>query len=317
MNMTAPLSENDEHPNQEQRLDTICELVRMGGRIRVADLSRRFGVSEVTIRRDLQTLENAGRLVRTRGGAAAVGARAMPGIGWGTSETATLAQRGLMAIASTMAEQSAEGVGGDPDEPSFSDRLWQARAAKEAIGRAAAELLRPGDSVILDTGSTPFVAAKHLHNLQRLTVVTNSIAVILELVDAPGIEVLALGGVLDRRGMEFSGASVTAQLEGLRVRLAFLGADGLSVERGAQASSAAVVQNAGLMASHAQEVVVLADASKLGQEAFGAYLPTERIHTLITAGPWSERAEEETRRLREHGVRVIRADESDKLSARV
>ncbi|MCC7407326.1 MAG: DeoR/GlpR transcriptional regulator [Phycisphaeraceae bacterium] len=314
--MTSSLAEHGDHPNQEQRLDTICELVRMGGRIRVADLSRRFGVSEVTIRRDLQTLENAGRLVRTRGGAAAVGSRALPGIGWGTSETATLAQRGLMAIASTMAGQG-EGVEGDPDEPSFSDRLWQARAAKEAIGHAAAELLRPGDSIILDTGSTPFVAAKHLHNLQRLTVVTNSIAVILELVDAPGIEVLALGGVLDRRGMEFTGASVSAQLEGLRVRLAFLGADGLSVERGAQASSAAVVQNAGLIASHAQEVVVLADASKLGQDAFGSYLTTERIHTLITAGPWSERAEEETRQLREHGVRVIRADESDKLSARV
>ncbi|MCC6355096.1 MAG: DeoR/GlpR transcriptional regulator [Verrucomicrobiae bacterium] len=316
--MSSTLPDNGEHPNQEQRLDTICELVRMGGRIRVADLSRRFGVSEVTIRRDLQTLENAGRLVRTRGGAAAVGARAMPGLGWGTSETATLAQRGLMAIASTMSEQAGvEGVEGDIDEPSFSNRLWQARAAKEAIGHAAAELLRPGDSVILDTGSTPFVAAKHLHNLQRLTVVTNSIAVILELVDAPGIEVLALGGVLDRRGMEFTGASVSAQLQGLRVRLAFLGADGLSVGRGAQASSAAVVQNAGLMASHAQEIVVLADASKLGQDAFGSYLPTERIHTLITAGPWSERAEEETRQLREHGVRVIRADESDKLSARV
>ncbi|MCC7146276.1 MAG: DeoR/GlpR transcriptional regulator [Phycisphaeraceae bacterium] len=278
MVVDSNISIDNSRPSVQRRLDEICGLLRGGQRISVADLSAKFGVSDVTIRRDLQLLEDAGRLLRTRGGAAAI-------------------------------PQAGEGQGG-ASNGSFVDRLQQARPEKEAIGRAAVAMLRPDDSVILDGGSTAFLAAHFLRDIPRLTVVTNSIPAILELVDAPGVEVLALGGVFNRQSMEFVGPAVATQLADLKARIAFLGADGLTLARGAQASGAGAVETARLLTAHAQEVVVLADASKLGRDSFGTYLPAEKIHTLITAGPLDERAEEEVVKLKACGVRIVRADQS-------
>lgn len=257
--------------NAAQRLDVITDLVAHGQRPTVAELSDRFGVSAVTIRRDLQQLEDAGRIVRTHGGAA--------------------------AAFDTI-----------PDK-SFVDRLDTARRDKELIGLAAAALIQPGDSVILDSGSTPFLAARALGDVRGLTVVTNSIPVIDTLEGAPSVEIVCLGGVLSRHSMAFTGPTVQAQLAQIHARLALVGADGLTVERGAQAAGAEAAVSARLMAEHAEQVVVLADASKLGRNAMSPYLSSERIHTIITAGQLDAVAATELDRLGAMGIHIILAEQ--------
>lgn len=251
----------------ERRLDAIEALVASGQRLTVTELAARLGVSAVTIRRDLRQLEQAGRVVRTHGGAVAA------------------------------------------DDLPFADRLGLARAQKEAIGRAAAGLILPWDSIILDSGSTPYLTARRLADVPGLTVVTNSIPVIEALKAAAAIEVVLLGGVLSRHSMAFTGPTVRQQLEGIHARLALLGADGLTVERGAQAAGAEAAASARLMAEHAEQVVVLADGSKLGRNAMSAYLPAKGVHTLITAGELDATARAEMARLCDLGVSVIIADE--------
>jgi DeoR/GlpR family transcriptional regulator of sugar metabolism len=253
----------------ERRLDAIEALVASGQRLTVTELAARLGVSAVTIRRDLRQLEQAGRVVRTHGGAVAA------------------------------------------DDLPFADRLDLARPQKECIGRAAAEMIRPGDSIILDSGSTPYLTARRLADVSGLTVVTNSIPVVEALKAAAGIEVVLLGGVLSRHSMAFTGPTVRQQLEGIHVRLALLGADGLTVERGAQAAGAEAAASARLMAEHAEQVVVLADGSKLGRNAMSAYLPARDMYTLITAGELDETSRSEIERLRDLGVRVVIADAGD------
>lgn len=267
-----------------QRLDVIADLVAHGQRPTVGELADRFGVSAVTIRRDLQQLEDAGRIVRTHGGAAP-------------------------------AFDPAFDAARDADhhrshDRSFIDRLDTARQEKERIGMAAAALIRPGDSVILDSGSTPFLAARALSDVKGLTVVTNSIPVIDTLASAPTVEIVCLGGVLSRHSMAFTGPAVQAQLADIHARLALVGADGLTVERGAQAAGAEAAASACLMAEHAEQVIVLADASKLGRNAMSPYLASDRIHTMVTAGQLDEVAAAELDRLRALGIQVIVANQS-------
>lgn len=250
------------------RREAICELLESGGRLGVEELARRFGVSTVTIRRDLRLLETAGRLIRTRGGAASMRGR----------------------------------------DFSFAEKLAQARPQKEAIGRAAAGLVKPGESVILDSGSTAYLAARFLRAASGVTVVTNSLPAVIELFGADGVEVLVLGGVLDRGSAEFVGPAMRAGLAGVRARTALLGADGLTAARGAQAAGARGAESARVLAEHAEEVVVLADAKKLGRDSFAAYLEARRIGRVVTAGELDERARRECRLLRDMGVEIVRAD---------
>lgn len=229
------------------------------------DLARRFQVSTVTIRRDLTSLDEAGKLIRTSGGAAA------------------------------------------RQESSFTEKALLARPEKEAIGRAAAALVGAGDSVILDSGSTTYLAARFLRDKSGITLVTNSLPAILDLMDAHGIEVVALGGVLNRAGAEFAGPTMRLTLQGVKARIALLGADGLTVARGAQTVGASAAESARILADHAEQIVILADASKIGRDSFAPYLQADRISKVITAGALDERARNEVRLLRDQGVEVVEA----------
>ncbi|MEW6356562.1 MAG: DeoR/GlpR family DNA-binding transcription regulator [Planctomycetota bacterium] len=252
----------------KRRCDEICDLLASRRQVRVHELARHFRVSAVTIRRDLAWLEGQGKLRRTRGGA-------MP------------------------AAQI---------EFSFEEKIALAKPEKEAIGRAAASLAKPGDSIILDSGSTTYLAARFLRNIQGITIVTNSIPPILELRNAHGVEVIALGGVLNRTSAEFVGPSLRMGLDGLHATMAFLGADGLTVARGAQTATASAADSARLLAEHAEQRIVLADASKIGRDSFVTYLECQLITRVITAGKLDARAEEECRRLRDCGIDIVCAD---------
>jgi len=255
----------------QRRCKAICDLLATRRHLRIQELARHFRVSSVTIRRDLTLLEEEGKLRRIRGGA----------------------------------------VRAEEVEFSFDEKISRAKPDKEAIGRAAATLVKPGDSVILDSGSTTYLAARFLRDIDGITIVTNSIPPILELRDAHGVEVIVLGGVLNRTSAEFVGPALRRGLDGLHATMAFLGADGLTVNRGAQTATATAAESARLLTEHAEERVVLADASKLGRDSFATYLECERITKVITAGTLDERAEEECRLIRKCKIEIIRADHID------
>ena len=125
------------------------------------------------------------------------------------------------------------------------------------------------------------------------------------------VEVIVLGGVLNHASAEFNGPALRAGLEGLRATIAFLGADGLTVVRGAQTATASAAESARLLARHTKRRGVLADASKLGRDSFTTYLDADNITTVITAGTQDERAQKECRRLRKRGIQIIDANELD------
>lgn len=209
----------------------------------ISELSARFGVSAATIRRDLAALARDGRVMRTYGGAVE------PGHG-----------RELSLYAKERTHS----------------------AEKDLIGKAAAEMVGHGDVVLLDAGTTTGRLAWHLRQRDGITVVTNGLSALLALADAPGIEVILLGGRLRRPNEAFLGPEVEHALRRFRPDVAFLGADGLEPSRGVNCPSLeqAIVKER--MAATARASWVVADHWKLTAEPFGYWAVMPPRTGLIT-----------------------------------
>ncbi|MFI5587085.1 DeoR/GlpR family DNA-binding transcription regulator [Amycolatopsis sp. NPDC051758] len=158
-------------------------------------------------------------------------------------------------------------------------------AAKDAIARQAAALVRDGEVVLLDAGTTTGRLARHLAHREGLTVVTNGVNAIRELAGFAGIDLIVLGGRLRHPNEAILGESVLAQLRHISPDRVFLGADGLVAERGLCCPSLeqSVVKHTMLHAGG--EAYVLADHSKLGQAPFSYWAPLDREYRLITDEP--------------------------------
>ena len=178
----------------EERRNEILRLVSQSGRVAVAELSQHFGVSEVTIRADLQVLADRNLLVRTHGGA-------IPPV------------RG-------------------PYELSLSARRQQQVAEKGRIGAAGAAMITDGDAVFLDSSSTALAIAQCLKQHRLLTVITNSLTIAQELLDAPGVNVVLLGGTLRRETASLVGGEGLEMLRQFNIRKGFFGAHGISLTEG-------------------------------------------------------------------------------------
>lgn len=157
--------------------------------------------------------------------------------------------------------------------------------AKEAIARQAAALVRDGEVVLLDAGTTTGRLARHLAHREGLTVVTNGVTAIRELAGFAGIDLIVLGGRLRHPNEAILGESVLAQLRHISPDRVFLGADGLVPGRGLCCPSLeqSVVKHAMLHAG--AEAYVLADHSKLDQAPFSYWTPLDREYRLITDEP--------------------------------
>ncbi|SDU80061.1 transcriptional regulator, DeoR family [Microlunatus sagamiharensis] len=173
-----------------ERLDAILEQVGSAGRVDVAALAERLGVSGATVRRDLQALSRSQLLVRTHGGAVS---------------------------------QAAE------DEVPAQVKAVLRQPEKRRIARAAAALVGEGAVVGLTGGSTTLELARVLRERRGLTVVTNSIDVASELAGRPGIRLVMIGGIV-RRSRELVGPAAETMLANYHLDLAFIGVDGLSAE---------------------------------------------------------------------------------------
>jgi len=226
----------------------VVKEVQRHQRVTVADLSQRFGVSEPSIRRDLSRLEKMGLLRRVHGGAEAI-------------------------------VQS-----GGPLR--FDLRLLENIETKQAIGQAACSLIQPGNTVLLDSGSTVLEIARHLpHSLPdegKVTVITRSLMITSELRRHRQIRLVLLGGLYVHDFDTMVGLQVEQALQEMHVDILFTGSDGITAEVGLTTDNLSEVGLYRIMAHRASRVVVATDSSKIGINNLQMILALDEIHTLIT-----------------------------------
>ncbi|WP_246060297.1 DeoR/GlpR family DNA-binding transcription regulator [Herbidospora galbida] len=227
-----------------ERRQRILELVRANGAVSLRDLARSVGSSEVTVRRDVRILEAEGLLDRHHGGAT------MPG------------------------ELSRE--------PSYPQKAQLSGAEKTNIADLAVSLVEDGDAIAVGAGTTTQALARRLARHADLVVVTNSLLVAQALADSPRIEVVMTGGTLRGSIHALVGSAAEASLAGLRVRRAFVSGNGLTPERGLSTPNMQVAGVDRAIATAAEEVVVLADHTKIGVDTMVQTVPTEQIAHLVT-----------------------------------
>lgn len=232
--------------------------------VTVSALAAEFGVSAMTIRRDLAALEHRTDIRRTHGGA-------------------VLTERMML-------------------EFDYRDRRARNRGAKQAIAAAARKLVRPGDRLILDTGTTTLALASLLRDGERLTVITPSLAVASELQDAAGVEVILLGGILRRGSPDLTGPVTEHCLELFAADLVFQGADAIGPDGSIYNTDARLARVDRLMRRLAQRCCVLADHTKIGRTALARSGRLDEAGTFITDAGAPPAA---LRRFARLGVKVV------------
>ncbi|TJY41536.1 DeoR/GlpR transcriptional regulator [Cohnella pontilimi] len=246
-----------------ERYEKIVQLVNERGSMRVTELSELCQVTEETIRRDLDRLEAAGRLRRSHGGAVSVkeGASAQLEIPY--------AEREILHA----------------DE--------KRRIAEEAVG-----LIRPKDRILLDASSTAWYMARSLPNVP-LTVLTNSIRVATELAAKEKIDVISTGGLLAQRSLSFVGPLAERTLDAYYVDKLFFSCKGVHAEHGVSESHELQARVKQKMIDRADQVILLADSSKFGIQAFTHVADLSQVDAIVTDGkiPAEMRSQLEERRL--------------------
>jgi DeoR family transcriptional regulator, aga operon transcriptional repressor len=248
----------------EERRRRICELLRAEGRVTVDELASRFGISQVTIRTDLSTLESAGALTRTCGGALNVP---------------------------------------DTEQPLDVKQL-QHRAQKLRIAEAAAALIRDGETIVLDSGSTTAEIARRIRTrleLSSVNIITNALNIAALLIDVPSVRLIMPGGILRRESNSLSGHMAEAALANLQADRLYLGADGVDPQIGVMTPHLAEAQLNAKMIQISRQVVVVADSSKFMRRNISLIAKVEQINMLITDRAAPPEAVEE---LRQRGVEV-------------
>ncbi|MGS1077372.1 DeoR family transcriptional regulator [Pseudoxanthomonas beigongshangi] len=253
--------------NTRQRRQQILQLLVQHGNVQVADLVDRFEVSSVTIRADLTHIESQGLATRNHGGA-------------------TLVRT-------------------PPTEQDIHEKDALNHPLKESIGTHAARLVKPGDNIIIDSGSTTMTLARHLRDHRDVTVMTNGLNIAWELANAPGVELLLTGGLLRKQSLSLHGSQAEASLNTYSFDTVFLGVDGLDLQFGLTTHHEAEASLNHRMVERARRIVVLTDASKFGRVSLHRIARLDQIHTIITDDGISGDYREGLQRL---GIEVIIAE---------
>ncbi|NHN29051.1 DeoR/GlpR family DNA-binding transcription regulator [Paenibacillus agricola] len=247
-----------------ERYEMIVGLVNERGGIRVSELSELCQVTEETIRRDLDRLEQAGRLRRSHGGAVSVKDNQQPEIPYSEREI-------------THAEE------------------------KKRIAQEAIKLIGSKDRILLDASSTAWYMAADLPDLP-LTVLTNSIKVATELSSKEKIQVISTGGILAQRSLSFVGPLAERSLDAYHVDKVFLSCKGVHLGRGISESNELQARIKERMIGMADQVILLADSSKFGVQAFTHVAHLSEVDVIIT----DRRLDKETlERLQDLGITVV------------
>jgi len=232
----------------EQRRSRIMDELALNRAVKIADLSQRLEVSEVSIRRDLQRLEQLGMLKRVHGGAITLPARSA-----------------------------------GPLNGRLSARV---SPAKERIGRAATQLIRPSDRIIFDSGTTVLQVAHHISGdlltSGNLTVITSSLPIIGELGAWKSVHLLFLGGIYLPEWQVVVGPQTIANLATLHADKVFLGADGMTFSHGVTTANVLEAEVDRAMIKASSEVILVADSSKIGGIGLTSIMLLEQVNKLIT-----------------------------------
>ncbi len=250
----------------QDRLDKLMQILARRGYRSVSDLAQDLRVSEMTVRRYLDRLEQKSLITRTHGGA----------------------YTGLEMI-----------------EVDYRVRETVRQAEKEAIGKVAFSLIRPGESVFIDAGSTAAFLALAVDDTKRITVVTSSLVVAQALENRTSVETILLGGRIHSGTHSVVGPLAEEAIRPFRFTKAFLGTSGINLAEGLTQSTIEEIPVKKLVAANAKEVYVLADSSKLHRDVLVLFLTWEHVHGLITDAGISaaDRAA-----LEEKGIRVLVAE---------
>ena len=230
-----------------ERQRRIEQMLREQGRVEVLELARLLQVSEHTVRRDLLALQGQGLLQRTHGGAV-------------TLDTQRL---GLDARAAVLAD------------------------AKAAVGRAAAALVEPGQTVVLDAGSTPLAMARAL-TVRPLTVITSSLDVAALFSGDPQVQIALTGGTWQHENRALWGPAAVAMLANCRADWAVPGACAIDAQLGVSAPDEADAALKRAMIGCARRTLILGDRSKLGNAAPFHVAQWSQVHALLIDEPWAE-----------------------------
>ena len=250
----------------EERRRAVIELLEKQGRVTVEELTRAFGVSAVTARADLDVLSNNGALVRSHGGAV---------------RPLNPTQDYPLEVKKTMYQ-----------------------AEKMRIARAATQFIQAQQTVILDSGTTCSELAANLRRNKpmSLTVITHALNIAVELARAPSISLIMIGGILRQVSSSFVGPQAEQMVRDLHADHFFLAVDGLDLDVGLTTPDILEAQLNTLMMKAAQEITVVADASKFGRRSLSVIGDMQSVKRIVT----DDRVSSETvDKLRQMGVEVV------------
>lgn len=228
-----------------ERQAQVLQLLSHQPRVTIAHLCSLFGVSEATVRRDLEVLAEQGKVQRVHGGAISIRKA--------------------------------------PPEPPVLQRSAEYAAEKRRIGMAAAQLVQDGETVFLGSGSTVLEVAQALKERQGLTVITNSLLVCNALAASPGITLIALGGMLRHSEMSFIGHLVEQALNELRADKVIIGIHAMDLQQGLTNDYLPETMTDRAILRVGKQVMVVADHTKIGSVSTAFVAPITAMHILVTS----------------------------------
>ncbi|NDL68784.1 DeoR/GlpR family DNA-binding transcription regulator [Anaerotalea alkaliphila] len=228
---------------RSKRLDSVKKYIEENKTVTLDQLCAEFQVSKNTIRRDINELVSSGEIRKIYGGVTIEGFKPMS---------------------------------------SFDERNISNLELKQRIARYAAKLVKDGEIIFIDSGTTTMHMVEHLKERQNLTILTNSIEVIMRAIPYPNINVISLSGTLNRKTLSFTGASSAEVLGRFNINKAFLASTGISTAGGATNSSPAETEIKHTALLKSQQSFLLLDHTKFNTIALITYSRFDDIHTLVT-----------------------------------
>lgn len=227
-----------------ERRNEILEKLQLEKRVVVSELSQHYKVTEETIRRDLEKLENDGFVIKSYGGA-------------------VLNEHSVLELP-------------------FNIRKNQNIVEKQRIATQVAKLVRDGEAIMLDTSSTSVYIARELKEKKKLTVITNSVEIIVELLDVPGWNVISTGGVSREKSFSLVGPHTDAMIRSYHVDKAIVSCKGIDLDAGMTDSDEQDVSSKKMMLKAARERILVVDSTKFGEVAFTKVGDWTDITKLVT-----------------------------------
>jgi DeoR family transcriptional regulator, glycerol-3-phosphate regulon repressor len=247
----------------QSRHSKIVAALRQHGSLSVADIAKLLGVSEETVRRDARMLEDAGDVLKLHGS---------------------------LALPHNMGETT------------YERRMREFAQAKLAIARAAAQMVRDGDSLIIDTGTTTTFFARELRPKRNLTIITNSTEIARTLADVAGNKIYLAGGELKGDSGGTYGPTTVDFVARFRVKHAFLSISALDLSAGPMNSSLEEAEFAAMAVSCTTHRVILADSSKFGSTSFARVCALSEIEIIVTE---QSPAPEFFKLMQDNGTRLV------------